>query len=290
MDIDTPQAAETPTAATATQPAAANAMSPWTSEQKAGLFAGVIRWKPSGMHKHFRVIAISEYLRCRGFDPDVYQHTRIPGIWKELADEYDLEAIDELDNNWDYGEDADFYKLYKEFSLPKEDFYEEMIKRAIADPNSVVTSPAQWTSDGSAPLGVAESAAAPTGKRKRGDTAARTRSSTMESADVPWPQPSPAGVQSARGTRNRKKGAPKAKAPSPEPEPESEPEPDSEPEEQAEGEGGVGEGGGGQEGEHEDEEEKAEAPPAKSGRAGSIRGRARGRGRHKGGRGRGRGG
>ena len=48
MDIDTPQAAETPTAASAPQSAPADLTSPWTSEQRAALFSGVIRWKPSG--------------------------------------------------------------------------------------------------------------------------------------------------------------------------------------------------------------------------------------------------
>ena len=52
MDIDTPQAAETPTTAAAPQPAAVNLQSPWTSEQKAGLYSGVVRWKPSGMQLH----------------------------------------------------------------------------------------------------------------------------------------------------------------------------------------------------------------------------------------------
>ncbi len=48
MDIDTPQAVETPTTATAAHPAPANLASRWTSEQKAGLFSAVIQWKPSG--------------------------------------------------------------------------------------------------------------------------------------------------------------------------------------------------------------------------------------------------
>ena len=48
MDIDTPQAAETPTTATAAHSAPANLTSLWTAEQKAGLFSAVVRWKPSG--------------------------------------------------------------------------------------------------------------------------------------------------------------------------------------------------------------------------------------------------
>ena len=64
------------------------------------------------------MIAISEHLRCRGFDPDVFPHTRIPGIWKELAHEYDLAQINERDSGHDLEGDVDVEKRYKEFSLP----------------------------------------------------------------------------------------------------------------------------------------------------------------------------
>lgn len=48
MDIDTPQAAETPTTAVPEKRVESVLQSCWTSEQKAGLFSAVIRWKPSG--------------------------------------------------------------------------------------------------------------------------------------------------------------------------------------------------------------------------------------------------
>jgi len=218
------------------------------------------------MHRHFRIIAISEYLRCRGYDPDVYPHTRIPGIWNELRNEYDLDAINERDNSLDYVEDPDYDQRFKEFSLPLSQFSEAMVARAIADPESAASSPPQWDPDGSAGLPAAKPSAP---KRKRGDTATRTRSSTVESSDAQSSQRSPSGPQSTKGTRSQKKAASKAKAPSSEPE--------AEPEEEEE------------EGDDDDEgeDEENEAVPSKTARGSTAarskqRGRNRARGRSRG--------
>ncbi len=222
------------------------------------------------MHRHFRVIAISEYLRCRGFDPDVYKHTRIPGIWKELAIHYNLEAIDDRDNNIDYAEDPDYDSRFKEFALPP-DFHDEMIARAVVDSATAATSPAQWEPE--PPTIVPSATKSNAGKRKRGDAAARARSSTIESSDTALSHPSPAGARAARSTRSQKRAASKAQPPSAEPEPEEEED------------AGGGDDGGDGEAEPEEEEEVQEAPAVK--RVGGSR--ARGRGRARGGAGRNRG-
>ena len=87
------------------------------------------------MHKHFRMIAISEHLRNHGFDPDVHQHTRIPHIWQKLRTFYNLDIIDERENFDDDDEDR-----YDEFSLPRGDFYGRMMQRAVSE---APTSPAE---------------------------------------------------------------------------------------------------------------------------------------------------
>lgn len=49
----------------------------------------------AGMHKHFRMLAIAEYMKSQGYAPADEEHTRIPGIWKKLGSLYNLPALDE---------------------------------------------------------------------------------------------------------------------------------------------------------------------------------------------------
>ena len=49
------------------------------------------------MHKHFRMIAISEYLRSNGHNGYTLPqntHITIPGIWEKLGSLYNLEVLD----------------------------------------------------------------------------------------------------------------------------------------------------------------------------------------------------
>jgi hypothetical protein len=47
------------------------------------------------MHKHFRMLAISEHMRTHGYAPANEQHTRLPGIWKKMGTLYNLDGLDE---------------------------------------------------------------------------------------------------------------------------------------------------------------------------------------------------
>lgn len=254
----------------------------------------------SGMHKHFRMLAISEHLRTNGYDPAVYTHIRIPGIWKKLNEFYNMPLIDERENTMDLVEDPNFDDRFKDFDLPWEDYGDLIMQRALADPSEAPSSPS-----------TTEKSPASTRKRKRGGAGdgPKTRSSTVEDseaeneADAEEAQSSPAmkSARSARSTRSSKRAASKAKA---KPVEREEAEGDDEeqdgdgdadgdsPEEEDDDDDGNDSEEQAEEQEEEQESEEAEeeqqeeeAPAVRPTRGGPGRGRKRGRGR---GRGRGR--
>lgn len=154
------------------------------------------------MHKHFRMIALSEHLRNHGYNPEIDQHTRIPGIWSKLRTLYTLPIIDDRENSFEYEEPDKFL----DFEIPTdmEDFEERMWEQGRRKgPRSEASSPPTMSRSRSPSPREQR-------KRKRADTATtkekgkETRASTVEDTDEARTSPAasspPKATRAGRGT------------------------------------------------------------------------------------------
>ncbi|KAK3661306.1 hypothetical protein LTR56_000429 [Elasticomyces elasticus] len=70
----------------------------WTDEEELGLFKGLMTWKPTGIHKHFRLLALHHFLLSNHYIHPRNEHTKPAGLWRKLNTLYDLEALDERED------------------------------------------------------------------------------------------------------------------------------------------------------------------------------------------------
>lgn len=124
---------------------------PWADEQETQLFKSMMKWKPTGLHKHFRMISIHNDMRSHGFATEDAPHTRIPGIWRKLHQLYELEALDERENQYAFSDDPDpadpdDAASMPPFELPEDEFGELMWqKRFHREDSAAASSPASMS-------------------------------------------------------------------------------------------------------------------------------------------------
>lgn len=120
----------------------------WTDDQESALLQALVRWKPVGMHKHFRIIAIREHLLSQGVINAEDPHTTISGIWAKLSTLYDLSKLDEREDSVaDISDDpAKGSAYFRDFELPHEDFEDLMWQKRLAPEG---TQSPEWSRRGS---------------------------------------------------------------------------------------------------------------------------------------------
>ncbi|EXJ72987.1 uncharacterized protein A1O5_04136 [Cladophialophora psammophila CBS 110553] len=176
----------------------------WSPAQESALLRAIVRWKPVGMHKHFRMIAIRDHLLSSGAINPEDSHTSTAGIWRKLASLYDLEKLDEREDsiifdgsgvgvaNDESGSvsSSKGTEYWREFELPGDEFEELMWQRRLTTKSSTESSP--LTQPPSPDVVVAET----------------RRESTVADTDEPRSSPvSVSGRMSGRGARGTRASA-----------------------------------------------------------------------------------
>ncbi|CZT23572.1 uncharacterized protein RCC_09286 [Ramularia collo-cygni] len=75
-------------------PSSPSSSDAWTDAEETALFRALLRYKPTGIHKHHRMLALHSWLLDNHHIHPRNPHTRPPGIWKKLNGLYDLKALD----------------------------------------------------------------------------------------------------------------------------------------------------------------------------------------------------
>ncbi|KAK4892655.1 hypothetical protein LTR27_008931 [Elasticomyces elasticus] len=189
----------------------------WTDEEELGLFKGLMTWKPTGIHKHFRLLALHHFLLSNHYIHPRNEHTKPVGIWRKLNTLYDLEALDEredarqlsdlsLEDDEERGDgESDAYseaenKIHKqEFELPVDggegEGYGEMMWR-----QRFATGPADGDGSESPP-------ALPELNRVEEMPVRFTPSFSVEPSDAPTPSGRAGRVKAASKTKGKGKVA-----------------------------------------------------------------------------------
>jgi len=93
------------------------------------------------MHKHFRMLAIRDYMITQGVINTDQEHTKLPGIWTKLGSLYNLPILDDREDsimNDVPADDVDgaIIELYSPFNLPEEEYGDLMFAKRINENGS----------------------------------------------------------------------------------------------------------------------------------------------------------
>ncbi|KAI8905757.1 chromatin modification-related protein EAF7-domain-containing protein [Powellomyces hirtus] len=117
----------------------------WTPEQEIALFHALTKFRPVGVHKHFRMLSVQRFVAAStGVSFTIAQ------LWAHLATFYELDALDAMADETD--DDITFearrrrsgypFKVVAEFQLPSEEFENLIVEqRKAASPTPVESTP-----------------------------------------------------------------------------------------------------------------------------------------------------
>lgn len=123
----------------------------WTIEQETTLYKAICKFKPSGQHKHFRMISIYQMVNNPAITASSDTIT-IQDIWEKLYSLYDIDGLDELEDSNEFmveeerlADDPSAVPYHgslggtlgdgsylREFYLPWESYSDLILKQAIA--------------------------------------------------------------------------------------------------------------------------------------------------------------
>ncbi|KAI7825145.1 chromatin modification-related protein EAF7-domain-containing protein [Gamsiella multidivaricata] len=113
----------------------------WDETMEMALFYAAIKFKPVGMHKHFRMINLHKHFNKHSPTP-----CAIAELWEKLGTMYDLQTLDEREDSGmfvdeDEGDEEDedeeqgiSFKNSEEFVLPLHEF-DHLVPEVAPDPS-----------------------------------------------------------------------------------------------------------------------------------------------------------
>ncbi|CAG8436924.1 7627_t:CDS:2 [Ambispora gerdemannii] len=176
----------------------------WDTKMDIALFNAVMKIRPVGIHKHFRMIYIHrEYNALSPVKCTIQQ------LWDRLNFFFDLEQLDEMEFEFEGGEGDSDDRSIKEFSLPMDDYDQLIAEYRKANSSRSVESPPSITS-------ITTTTANMKGQKGGKKELAQSPTSTTRSTASSSPEPEePPPKKSRRTSRPPKKVETTAETPAP---------------------------------------------------------------------------